>query len=62
MSKNHMSFKDFFNEETTAGDIASVDTKLDMRTPKHLSKGKKCRKHKKINCSVCSAEKESKYE
>lgn len=56
------SFKRFFNEETTAGDIASVDTKLELkRKPKHLSKGKKCQKHGKVNCEICAAEKEHKY-
>lgn len=61
MSNNYKGFKDFFNEETTSGDIATVDTKLDLRTPKHLSKGKKCKKHKKINCSICAAHEDNKY-
>lgn len=44
-------FKDFLREETTSGDIATVDNKLN--TYKHLQKGKKCKKHKKLNCIEC---------
>jgi len=41
-------------EETTAADIATVDTKLDLvKRPKHLVKGKKCKKHKRLNCKAC---------
>lgn len=42
-------------EETTAADIATVDTKLDLvkRHEKHAHKGKKCKKHKKFNCEIC---------
>ena len=45
-----------FHEEVTSGDIATVDNILgDMtkRKPKRLQKGKKCKKHKKLNCDVC---------
>jgi hypothetical protein len=46
-------------EETTSADIATVDTKLDMvaRPQKHLQKGKKCKKHKVLNCEICEQEK-----
>lgn len=41
-------------EETTSGDIATVDTKLDMvKRQKHLIKGKKCKKHKRVDCEEC---------
>ena len=47
------------HEETTSGDIATVDTKLDLvKRPKHLEKGKKCKEHKRINCTECAEEKE----
>lgn len=51
-------FKNFLNgleEETTSGDIASVDNKLDMikRYEKHQHKGKKCKKHKQFDCQIC---------
>ena len=57
-----MKFKKFLAalaEETTSGDIASVDTKLDLvkRQDKHLAKGKRCKKHKLLNCEECSAKK-----
>ena len=55
-----MKFKKFLkglSEETTSGDIATVDTKLDMtRRQKHLEKGKKCKKHKQLNCEICEEE------
>ena len=39
---------------TTSGDIAQVTGKLDMvRRNKHLEKGKKCKKHNKLNCEIC---------
>lgn len=39
---------------TTSADIATVDTKLDMvKRPKHLDKGHKCKKHKRLNCQEC---------
>jgi hypothetical protein len=53
-----MKFKKYLKdlaEETTAADIAPVDTKLDMtRRNKHLEKGKKCKQHKKLNCEICA--------
>jgi hypothetical protein len=49
-------------EETTAADIATVDTKLDMtRRQKHLEKGKKCKKHKVLNCAECEDINENKF-
>ncbi len=38
---------------TTSGDIAQVTGKLDMKRNKHLEKGKKCKKHNKLNCEIC---------
>lgn len=57
-----MKFKKFLSalaEETTSGDIASVDTKLDLvkRSEKHLTKGKRCKEHKLLNCEACTASK-----
>jgi len=53
-------FKKFLKEleeETTAGDIAGVDSKLDMaKRPKHLTKGKMCKLHHLKNCEECSDE------
>jgi hypothetical protein len=37
-------------EETTSGDIATVDTKLDIVK---RGKGKKCKLHKAVNCDKC---------
>lgn len=54
-----MSFREYLrtNEETTSGDIASVPSKLGTRTRhKHLEKGKKCKRHKQVNCEVCEEE------
>jgi hypothetical protein len=56
-----MRFKNYLNdmkEETTSGDIATVDTKLDTkldpnRRQKHLDKGKKCKTHRIVNCEDC---------
>ena len=53
-----MKFRKFLNnisEETTSGDIATVDNKLDLvkRPEKHLLKGKKCKDHKRLNCQEC---------
>lgn len=60
-----MSFKKFLKnmqEETTTGDIAGVETKLGMtKRQKHLDKGKKCKKHKVLNCESCEIEEDSKY-
>lgn len=60
-----MKFKKYLKdlaEETTTADIATVDTKLDMvRRQKHLEKGKKCKKHKVLNCEQCEDLNESKY-
>jgi len=54
-------FKKFIKElkeETTSADIATVDTKIDLvKRPKHLEKGKKCKKHKRFNCAECEHEK-----
>lgn len=42
-------------EETTSGDIATVDNKLGAtRRHRRLEKGKKCKDHKRLNCSVCN--------
>lgn len=39
---------------TTSGDIATVTSKMDLvKRNKHLEKGKKCRKHGKLNCEIC---------
>lgn len=46
-----MKFKDYIKEETTSGDIATVDTKLNLvkkDTPK------KCKKHNIENCKECT--------
>lgn len=44
-------------EDTVAGDIAPVDNAFGKPTKvKHLEKGKKCKKHKKLNCEVCDPE------
>lgn len=60
-----MSFRKYVNriqEETTAGDIATVMTKLDMtRRSKHLHKGKKCKAHSNYNCEECEELEESKF-
>ena len=53
-------YLDEIREETSASDVASVDTKMDLRRNKHLEKGKKCQKHKRLNCSEC-LDKESKW-
>jgi len=57
-----MKFKKYLksiSEVTTSGDIATVDTKLDMtkRYEKHHNKGKKCKTHKQFNCEICENEK-----
>lgn len=38
-------------EETTAGDIASVDSKLG---DKAVKRAKPCKEHNEINCKICS--------
>jgi len=53
-----MKFKNYLKqlkEETTSADIATVDTKLDLvkRHEKHALKGKKCKRHKRLNCEEC---------
>lgn len=58
-----MSFKKFLKdiqEETTSADIASVDNKLGSKQ-KHLEKGKKCKKHKRLNCEACELAEEDRY-
>lgn len=54
-----MRFKKYLEEETTAGDIATVDVKLDMaqRYERHKEKGKRCKKHKKYDCEICEEQK-----
>ena len=56
-------FRKYLDEETTAGDIASVDSRVGdvVRRPKHLEKGKKCIKHKRLNCKECDVNNESKW-
>lgn len=61
-----MKFKKYLKglaEETTTADIATVDNKLDMvkRYEKHSQKGKKCKKHKVFNCTICEAEHEESW-
>lgn len=53
-----MRFKKYLKdlaEETTSADIATVDNKLDLvqRSDKRLNKGKRCKKHKRLNCEEC---------
>ncbi len=62
-----MKFKNYLKdlaEETTSADIATVDNKLDMvrRYEKHALKGKKCKKHKRVNCPICAAEMEESWD
>ena len=45
-----MTFREFLKEETTAGDIATVDSKLGAKAAP--LKGK-CKKHKKADCPEC---------
>ena len=47
-------FRRFLDEEMTSGDIATVDNKLDTKPLRHLQKGKKCKKHKRLNCIECT--------
>ena len=60
MKKGFKQFLKDLEEETTSGDIATVDNKLDMtRRPlkkklqKHLQKGKRCKLHNRLNCKEC---------
>ena len=62
-----MKFKKYLkglSEETTSGDIATVDTKLDLakRHEKHVNKGKKCKIHKDLNCELCEELQENKFQ
>lgn len=55
-------FRDFLEEETVSGDIETVDSNLGMsKRNKHLSKGKKCKKHKRANCVSCEEERYEDY-
>lgn len=55
------SFLENLKEETTSGDIATVDNKMDfVRRNKHLEKGKKCTTHKRLNCNICNDDLENK--
>lgn len=54
-------YLDELKEETVSGDIATVATKMDLvKRNKHLEKGKKCAKHKRLNCVEC-LDKDSKW-
>ena len=56
-----MSFKKFLQnikEETAVADIATVDTKLDLRKrDRKRSGGKKCKLHKRSDCIECQEDK-----
>lgn len=56
-------YLDDLKEETTSGDIATVDTKMDLvKRSKFLEKGKKCKKHGRRNCQECEMlEEDSKW-
>lgn len=62
-TKNFRKYLKDIAEETTSGDIATVDTKLDLtqRYEKHKCKGKKCKAHKKYNCIICEENEDSKW-
>jgi hypothetical protein len=48
---------DNIKEETVAGDIASVETKIGTKPLRHrVGSGKRCKKHKTINCQTCLEE------
>ncbi len=57
--KQNNTFRDFLKEEgeaapaggTTSGDIATVDSKLDL-----VKRPKKCKQHNLLNCSECEKE------
>lgn len=55
-----MNFRDLLNDikETSSGDIATVDVKLDLTKRANRQNGKKCKKHKRINCLECQSEME----
>jgi hypothetical protein len=41
-------------EETTSGDIATVDSKLGTKPIRHQGgNGKKCKSHKRVDCLEC---------
>ena len=65
MSKKFTKFGQFLKElreETTSGDIATVDNKLDLVKREKPVKGKKCKAHNNINCTKCSEDvKESRW-
>ncbi len=52
------------NEEdvgTSASDVATFTGKMDMiKRNKYLEKGKRCKKHGKLNCEICEGEFEDK--
>lgn len=53
-----MSFKKILSEEITSSDIAPVETKLSMsRRSSKPQKGKRCKKHKQLNCEICEEQK-----
>lgn len=58
---SRQSFKQFLSEEMTSGEIADVESKLEVSRMKHLDKGKKCKKHKRANCEICQDLEDSKY-
>lgn len=45
-----MGYKNYLQELVAAGDIAPVDSKINMV---RRQKGKKCKKHKRLNCQEC---------
>ena len=45
-------FREWLQEETTAADIAPVDTKLNMKNSAQ-KRNKKCAEHFKVDCSIC---------
>lgn len=46
-------------EEVTSGDIATVDSKLGSKPMRHRDgSGKKCKKHKRLNCEECKKDKD----
>lgn len=58
-----MSFKKHLKklqEETTSGDIATVDNKIGLTRSK--KKGKKCKKHDVVDCETCHNDSDSKWQ